>query len=41
MKGKLLVTLFSCHLAVITVISIILAVWINKSLIGQFSRQGE
>ena len=40
-KGKLVVTLFSCHLAVITVISIILAVWINKSLVGQFSRQGE
>ena len=41
MGSSLLMTLFCCHLAVLSMLGIILAVWINKSLLRQFSRQGE
>ena len=41
MGSSLLITLFCCHLAVLSMLGIILAVWINKTLLRQFSRQGE
>ena len=39
--SSLLMTLFCCHLAVVSSLAIILAVRINKSLLRQFARQGE
>ena len=41
MGSSLLVTLLCCHLAVLSMLGIILASWINKCLLREFSRQGE
>ena len=41
MGSSLLVTLLCCHLAVLSMLGIILAVWINKCLLRQAIKKSE